>query len=669
MRKMPLMIVLAPFMFTALRSPAALPPANPVPFVIPALREWQGGAGNFILGESAHLVVDPEFADSLSAIAGIFRQDLETMTGRKGFAVRKGKPVKGDIYLTLRCTDKGLGNEGYDLDIAGRGLRMEALTARGLFWGTRTLLQILEQDGAHRSIPRGRVRDYPKYAIRGFVLDAGRKFFSMDFLRQYVKFMAYYKMNDFQIHLSDNGFRKYFGNDWDSTYAAFRLESATFPGLTAKDGSYSKADFVGLEKLAAAYGVNIVPEIDVPAHALAFSQYRKALGSPKYGMDHLDPDNPMTYPFIDSVFREYLGGPDPVFRGPDVHIGTDEYAKQASEQFRAFTEHYIELVESYGKKVRVWGALTHAQGNTPVKVGGVTMNIWYNGYADPKEMARLGYDLISTPDDWVYIVPAAGYYNDYLDIRSLFEKWEPVMVGNVTFPMGDPQIKGGSFAVWNDIVGNGITEKDVNDRVFPAIQVLSQKMWSGGGNGMDFDRFAALARQVGEGPGANMRAKLIGRDSVVLLSKPLRLNGGGSYCRMPLREIGYDYTVSFRIKPDSMNKPNAVLFGSDDAVVKLNQQNTGDLGFSREGYDYHFDYTVPPGKWTGIAITGDHTGTSLFVNGTLVQRLDGERIARSAKDTITRVQTLFFPLQRIGDTANAFRGYITDLKVFSAKVY
>lgn len=61
------------------------------------------------------------------------------------------------------------------------------------------------------------------------------------------------------------------------------------------------------------------------------------------------------------------------------------------------------------------GALTHADGSTPVKSENVIMNAWYNGYADPEKMAADGYRLISIPDGLVYIVPAAGYYHDYLN--------------------------------------------------------------------------------------------------------------------------------------------------------------------------------------------------------------------------------------------------------------
>ena len=172
-----------------------------------------------------------------------------------------------------------------------------------------------------------------------------------------------------------------------------------------------------------------------------------------------------------ACFREYLEGEEPVFVGPKVNIGTDEYSNKKAEvveKFRAFTDRYIRLVESYGKQACMWGALTHAKGKTPVKSDNVIMNAWYNGYADPKKMVKQGYRLVSIPDGWVYIVPAAGYYYDYLDTKMLYEKWTPAHVGDVVFDEQDPAICGGMFAVWNDHVGNGISVADIHDRTFPA---------------------------------------------------------------------------------------------------------------------------------------------------------------------------------------------------------
>ncbi len=660
---------------------------NPKPFVIPALQSWQGSQGNFVLSNKTRLVTAAAQQKQLLPVANLFARDLAATTQFKP-VVSPLTPNAGDIYMQLLPNDTILGAEGYTISI-DEFITIKANTTKGIVWGTRTLLQILEQDITHTHIPKGRIKDVPQYAVRGFVLDAGRKFFPLQFLRDYVKLMSYYKMNDFHIHLNDNGFKEFFGNNWDSTYAAFRLESSTYPQLTAKDGSYTKQEFKALQEEARLYGVNIIPEIDVPAHSLAFTRLFPEIGSKQYGMDHLDLVNPKTYEVIDNVFKEYLQGPDPVFSGETVHIGTDEYAKKEAEQFRKFTDHYIRLVESYGKKVRLWGALTHAAGSTPVKSEGVTMNAWYNGYADPKEMIAQGYDLISTPDGWLYIVPAAGYYYDYLNLKKLYREWTPNMIGNQTFDPKHPQVKGGAFAVWNDHPGNGITAKDVHHRAFPAIQVLAHKMWAGADTVLKYDQFHQQADRIGEGPLLNVMGRYRLKDALLLdydftkastqqavnklvknkaiINKNgLNLTGGTSYIQTPFTGIGYDYTVSFTIKADADNKAGATIFSSDDAVVKLMQQQTGKLGFSREGYDYYFNYTVQPGVWTKIVITGNHKGTSLYVNGQLVEKLEGAvKTFPNTDKKNAKVQTLFFPLQYIGAKTNAFKGSIQKLQVFN----
>ncbi|MDE5622026.1 MAG: family 20 glycosylhydrolase, partial [Alistipes sp.] len=385
------------------------------------------------------------------------------------------------------------------------------------YWGTRTLLQIAEQhDG--QCLPCGSLRDWPDYGLRGFLLDCGRKYIPMAYLRDLVKIMSYYKMNTLQVHLNDNGFKQYFDNDWNKTYAAFRLESETFPGLTARDGSYTKREFIDFQREAAALGVEIIPEIDVPAHSLAFTHYKPEIGSKEYGMDHLDLFEPATYEFLDALFAEYLSGDEPVFCGPRVSIGTDEYSnrdKEVVEQFRAFTDRYIRYVESFGKQASVWGALTHAKGDTPVKAENVVMNAWYNGYAEPKEMAALGYRLVSIPDGLVYIVPAAGYYYDYLNTKHLYENWTPAQVGNALFEERDPAILGGMFAVWNDHAGNGISVGDIHHRTIPALQTLAVKSWAGSSRTLSYDDFDALRKGLSEAPGVNRLGRLAAAPGLV----------------------------------------------------------------------------------------------------------------------------------------------------------
>ncbi|NCU03861.1 MAG: hypothetical protein GXC73_07720, partial [Chitinophagaceae bacterium] len=142
---------------------------NDAPFVIPALRAWKGGTGNFLLKEHAALVVDAKYASVLMPVANTFLSDLKTLTGKKKFTIRTGAPRAGDIFFTLSAADISLGKEGYTISI-NQFITINANETPGAFWATRSLLQILEQDEQHQKVPRGVAKDFPQFAVRGFVL-------------------------------------------------------------------------------------------------------------------------------------------------------------------------------------------------------------------------------------------------------------------------------------------------------------------------------------------------------------------------------------------------------------------------------------------------------------------------------------------------------------------
>lgn len=629
---------------------------NAKPFVIPELKEWKGGDGQFVPTSSSRIICTSGEAELLR-VAQAFAADYEEMFGVR-MPVSVGKSTAGDFVFQLK-SDRKMPKEGYHIQITDRVLVSAPETA-GAFWATRTLLQMTEQSDT-RSLSKGTMRDFPNYAVRGFMFDCARKFFTIDFLRDYVKFMAYYKMNTLQLHLNDNGFKQYFNNDWNKTYAAFRLECDTYPGLTAEDGFYTKQQFIDLQKLAENNYVEIIPEIDAPAHSLAFTHYKPEIGSQTYGMDHLNLDNPETYKFMDGLFKEYLEGDNPVFRGKRVNIGTDEYSnkdKKVVEQFRAFTDHYIKFVEKYGKQACAWGALTHAQGDTPVKVDNVILNMWYNNYAQPREMKKLGYKMISIPDGLVYIVPQAGYYNDYLNCQYLYENWTPAIIGNEVFEEKDPSILGGMFALWNDHVGNGISMQDVHHRVFPAMQTMAVKMWTGKDTKLPYAEFNQKRMALSEAPGVNILGRIGNGKELVYEADIVYPN-----MKTPHREIGYDYTVSFDIEGTNETK-GTELFRSRDAVFYLSDPLSGMLGYARDGYLYTFDYRVKPGK-ANLTIEGDNQSTRLYVNGKLVEELGKQTLYynEGGKDKMYRSCTLVFPLEQAGK----FSSRINNLKVYNYK--
>lgn len=624
---------------------------NEKPFVIPELKEWQGKEGVFVPQAGMRIVYAQ---DALRSVAEAFAADYGRMFDAVP-AVVQGKPSEGDIYFTLK-KDKKLGREGYAIRV-DRYVTVSAPEVVGAYWATRTLLQISEQSEDHQ-LPKGQLRDWPDYALRGFMMDCGRKFIPMSYLRDLVKMMAYYKMNTLQVHLNDNGFKQFYGHDWGRTYAAFRLECDTYPGLTARDGYYTKREFIDFQEEAASQFVEIIPEIDAPAHTLAFTHYKPEIGSKEYGMDHLDLFNPETYKFMDGLFKEYLGGEEPVFRGPRVHIGTDEYSnkkKEVVEKFRAFTDRYIRLVEDYGKQACVWGSLTHAAGETPVKSENVIMSLWNNGFADPKEMVRQGYKLISVPDGLIYIVPAAGYYYDYLNTEYLYNNWTPAHVGKVVFEEKDPAILGGMFAVWNDHVGNGISVKDIHHRLFPALQTLATKTWDAQ-VGLPYADFDRLRQGLSEAPGVNQLGR-IGRTEV-LVYEVAEVRPGSSLAH---EEIGYGYTVSFDLEAAD-EAPGTELFRSDNAVFYLADPVSGRFGFARDGYLNTFLFRPYPGEKLNVQVKGDNRSTSLLINGKPVETMDiQKRYFNGGKDSMNYVRTLVFPLRKAG----SFKSKITNLKVYN----
>lgn len=627
---------------------------NEKPFVIPELKEWKGAKGEFVLNGQTRVFCSGNDAELLR-VASAFVADYEQMFKTK-LVVSQGKMKKGDVVFRL-CKDKQLGEEGYAITVTEQNVQVTANKPVGIYWATRTLLQMSEQN---KNLPCGKIKDFPDYAVRGFMLDCGRKFIPLEFLQDYVRIMSYYKMNTFQIHLNDNAFPRFYKWDLMKTYSAFRLQSDTYPGLTAQDGSYTKQEFIDLQKLAEAHFVDIVPEIDVPAHSLAFTQYKPEIGSEKYGMDHLDLFKPETYEFLDALFKEYLEGDEPVFRGKRVHIGTDEYSNKdpkVVEKFRYFTDYYIKYVESFGKQACIWGALTHARGDTPVKSENVIMSAWYNGYANPEDMVKQGYKLISIPDWYLYIVPNARYYYDYLDTKYLYESWTPVHVGKAVFEEKHPSVLGGMFAVWNDHAGNGISTKDIHNRTFPAVQTLAVKMWTGKNTTIPYHVFDVKRKDFSEAPGVNQSGWIGRKGGLVFEQDKVESN-----TIMPYREVGGKYQVIFDLK-GCKEKPGTELFRSPSAVFYLSDPISGLLGFARDGYLNTFHYSVKDER-VRVKVEGDSISTRLFINDKLIEDMTVSRkYFNAGKDSMNYIRTLVFPLEKSGD----YKSEVTNFQIYQER--
>ena len=611
--------------------------AQEKPFVVPAVEGWKPAKGTLRWNQLSNITYnDVALQDEAQYLSGF--------TGNIPAKLGKG----GSVSLQL-CTDKKLGQEGYQLTVTPKGVTIKGQTEQAILWGIQTLQQLRVQG---KPLICGTITDKPAYSIRGAMIDVGRKFMPLSYLYSLVEMMSYYKMNTLQVHLNDCGDHRYYNENWDETYAAFRMESEFFPELTAKDGYYTKKGFHDFILYAKKMGVEIIPEIDTPSHSLCFSHYRPSLASKDYGHNHLELRNPELSPFLDSLYAEYLGGPDTVFCCPRMHIGVDEYSNKDNEVvelFRGLVDHLIREVEKYGKQAVFWGQLTHAKGNTPVKVENVMMEMWYNGYANPRDMKALGYQMITVPSRQVYIVPAAGYYFDYLNCKTLYETWTPANIAGEIFQERDPQIHGGMFCVWNDICYNGISVGDIHHRMVPAVQIISEKTWHAVNDTIGYAVWDNQRKVLGEGYKCNQ----LGNTQVELqLMKPETVINPSEEA-----QIGYDYQVDFDITW-SAEPLGTILTEGPYARVWLTDPIGGWLGFSRDGYLYTFRYKGTPGKKEHIAIKGTNHSTSLYVDGKLVQEMGIEKKYYTKDKTYNYVRTLVFPLQKTGN----FSSQITNFK-------
>ncbi|AYE35153.1 discoidin domain-containing protein [Clostridium septicum] len=677
---------------------------NEKPKVIPELAEWHGTEGNFEVSNNTKIIIDSAYSNELMKTANKFASDYKNILNKEITVEEGTEAVANSFFLTLDTADDGLCSEG-NLITIDDSVKIEGKSAQGIFYATRSILQILKQN--QTTLPQGVVRDYPKYKVRGFMLDVARKSYELSSLKELAENMAWYKLNDLQVHLNDNYIflEDYINSDKSNiedaydAYSAFRLESSLRnergEGITSTDLFYTKDEFREFIKESRELGINIVPEIDTPAHALAFTKVFKNLALEGWNpritnrpvLDHLDLGNPQSLEFVKTLFNEYMEGENPVFDGKTtVHVGTDEYEANA-EQYRAFTDSMLGHIQDTGRTVRMWGGLSWLRGETPVRSEGVQINLWSRDWANPAEMFEAGYDLINTLDSDLYIVPAAGYYANYLNAQHLYNNWEPNTIGGKYIPAGDDQMLGAAYAIWNDSIdkrSQKISEYDVFDRFYKPLPALAEKMW-GDGEDKTFAQLNELSSITGTAPNTNPYYTVesatpsyveydfeekeildksgnnhnsISKNNVSFEAgkkgKALKLNGGESYVETPIKRVGLPNSISFWVKKDG-NAPEGeqILFESpskfDNYAIKAVNSN-GKVGFTRERDNFSFNYTLPNDEWVHLTIASQNERTMLYVNNELVDTLGNRPVA-----------TLLIPFERIGSTTNSFKGLIDGI--------
>lgn len=653
---------------------------NKAPVVLPGLREWKGSTGTYALRANTVIVANSKIEKNVADKMVQFFKDVL----KRDIEVRAGEAQPGDIALIIDSKLPELGSEGYLLTIDD-AVVVRAPEKTGLLYGAISTVQALYADRDHANIPCGIARDYPAYKVRGAFLDISRMAYPIEYLEEMAKYMAWFKMNDFHVHLNDKA---------DQDYKAFRLES-DLPNLTSTDLFYSKQEYKDFQDTAADWGVSIVSEIETPGHARAF----RDVPGIKMTADgeHLDISDRGTVEIIKGLFDEMLDGEDPVIRNPVVHIGTDEYYAGTPEQLNEYVYELSEHLHAKGATMRFRGAFLNNAGlpaGVEKAIPGSQCNIWassaeWESTLSPKQMAEYGYDLINSNGYNLYIVPGGQEYSDSLNHARLYNNWEVNQfdfAGTMTnvLPLGHPQVLGANFLIWNDrgTSNTGFSMFDTFTRFQNGTTIVAEKTWCGPAS--DGQTYASFARRdllfrdyIG---GANPTRKVNSatqellnidfetvKDGVALDATANHLDGtlagaelekmgdadtvavfdGAASMSLPADSIGFPYEASFDIKLLKEPAANTKLLEGPDGTVYLNIDGTGKIGIKRDGfrpadsghgvqfdrtagYTFIFDTQLPVGTWATVKLSSDRQFSYLEVDGTkckavcTVERLPGK---------------------------------------------
>ncbi len=442
-----------------------------LPATIPALREWNGGPHHCVLTSSSRLIVQ---TDDLLPVAQTVQPDLARAAAQALPVVIGAAPDDGDILLTLTGADPVLGRQGYRLEIDGH-VTIAAPTASGVFYGLQTVLQMVQHSP---ELPGGTARDYPAFVQRALMLDLARRYWAVDYLKSLMCTMARFKLNVLHLHF----------NDWN----AFRLQSDQYPGLAA-ELSYSKADLADLQATADRYQIMLVPEIDLPAHATAITQYDPTLAltcdvmsrsrwpGGELGGWTINYADPAARQWMKNLLHEFV----PLFSGPQFHIGCDEvpdgdlpaacpelvaYARAQGYPYPGdvlveWINEANALVRSYGKQSQLWAWWERSPHHLEPDPD-IIVNSWVEGQ-EPDQFLEAGYQVVCTREDTHYVTPTLGLQPDD---NYLYERWTP---------NPHPNVLGYKVCVWADNMENH-PDAFFNPLLRHPLAILAERTWTGG---------------------------------------------------------------------------------------------------------------------------------------------------------------------------------------------
>jgi hexosaminidase len=479
--------------------------------LIPEPASVTRGDGHFIVASGTPLLCaagDEECAWIAGYVSGLLKRS-------RGLSLAPGS---GDVAappheaIVFRRIVGMPSQEGYRLDVTLDGVVVSAGTRAGLFYGGITLWQLLTQNEGEASrieIPALHIADAPRFAWRGMLLDSVRHFQTAAFVKSFIDAMALHKLNVLQWHLTDD--------------QGWRIEIKRYPRLTSVGawrvpaghaaqtdidpatgrprlygGFYTQDEIRDIVAYAAQRNVTIVPEIEMPGHAMAAIVAYPELGSVKNPPIEVSSDwgvfpylynvDDSTFDFLENVLTEVMG----LFPSEYIHVGGDEAIKhqwKASPEVQArmhalgianedalqgyFTARIGAFLEAHGRRLIGWDEIL--EGGVPPDA---TITSW-RGIDGAITAAKTGHDAVLSPAPTLYFdnrqaegasePPGRGAIVSLKDVYD----FDPAPASLT--PEQQAHIIGLQANIWTE----HIREEDLVDyAAFPRAAALAERAWS-----------------------------------------------------------------------------------------------------------------------------------------------------------------------------------------------
>jgi len=475
--------------------------------VIPQPASMNNMEGVFQISSGTKILINSD-SKEMHRVTSDLSRHLEGLYDIRCKVSFSGAAEKKAIFIKLN-TGLSISKEAYNLVVSPKGILLESPSANGLFYGIQTLVQLmppLKQDLSEVVVPSVEIRDSPRFAWRGLHLDVGRHFMPKEFILKYLDYMAFHKLNTFHWHLTED--------------QGWRIEIKKFPRLT-EVGSVRKETLVGhygsnsydgksvggfytqdevkeIVAYAADRFITVVPEIEMPGHALAalaaYPELGCTGGTYEVGTtggvfdDVYCTGNAKTDTFLMDVLKEVI----PLFPGEYFHIGGDECPKTRWEKCpicklkikeeglrneHELQSYFVQKMEKFlnenGKKLIGWDEILE---------GGLAPNaavMSWRGETGGIAAAQAHHYVVMTPGEYCYLDHyQADPKNEpltiggYLTLEKVYG-YEPVPA--ILSKEEAKYILGAQGNVWTEYMKS---PEQVEYMVFPRAAALAEVVWS-----------------------------------------------------------------------------------------------------------------------------------------------------------------------------------------------